>query len=1049
MRRAQYEQHVPNRIIPPQMPTSDSRRAEYERSSRILPAPTVRQPLLGDAPVNTYYAQHSAYNGPVIDSSSSSRRRGFDKGPYGEDLTRRADGRQPLLRNPRIVSEHVGGDMDIARSRSASPEVRLINVAARSVRDDRKRDRGDRNRSRRSRSRSRSHDRGDREYDQRLKSRDREVISRERIVHSERYEVPHEQIRDGIVHTNDTFYEFFNFFIASLNEKTQKSADRDVQGTRKATEIITDASNLEKDRITLPPDFDHSDREKMLHCDTTVTGLPKSIFFGSGYGPRAHYAKFSAAKDFIDKCNRIGIISPSLHAGITDWQRIDQSFKSQFSNLISKAENAIILLLKRMASENLPNGFMQMRNIPPDLIDRFKILIRMVVLDVYVQGKDNAAPVIPKILETGGYEVPPSRYRDSDMRRYENSGRTANEVNKGFDAEEIIRQKEKELKEKMEIELENKRLEMEQEIRRKILEEERAKIRAELEMEKKIEAMKIQQQQYQLEKEKQEAEEQNKKAMISKQVEDDFNKMVGKLEECFKEVRAKNFNHILEMVYGSATFKTIQLYSSTLTSLSDEQKHQLSQDLRSLLNSIADAMNSVQPVINPMSQMMPNSMIPPMMMGTYSAAPGIVVPSMMPGFQMHQQQPMMPQQHQQQQNQQQAMPSTSRNGEVHRLTLGDMRLRQLTSSEQRRLQNKDKVIAQDAKTGNWCLATVSKIRSDRVTLQVDNGTWKKRIDELYKEDTGRSVIVRLRMVRPGTGSFLTNLKKHYNQFKSSDEERPVVKYSIPPRNSMAWVDLKKGSIITQERMRNIALPASVCKMFANDAKIQKLKKKTENSVKPSLMNLSLSPPVLSPLINKKTSPQLPKDEKEILDVLIRINKIFGVVSNLFSLSLCACIERRAVDNSMCLFTYFQYFPWALIGGMVAIEEESLNKPLAPGCCYDAWRSQFLNSLQFMIPPAIFRKFKRCVDYGEHVDWCIQVVSGEDFRLVVQCIQNTRMNPMYSILWTTKPMDFDPRNEQFSNARSALIRQVEAEVKTFWTYERIGVYLKMYRNLTSN
>ena len=25
------------------------------------------------------------------------------------------------------------------------------------------------------------------------------------------------------------------------------------------------------------------------------------------------------------------------------------------------------------------------------------------------------------------------------------------------------------------------------------------------------------------------------------------------------------------------------------------------------------------------------------------------------------------------------------------------------------------------------------------------------------------------------------------------------------------------------------------------------------------------------------------------------------------------------------------------------------------------------------------------------DWCIQVVSGEDFRLVVQCIQNSRMN----------------------------------------------------------
>uniref|UniRef100_A0A1I7V1W3 Protein virilizer n=1 Tax=Caenorhabditis tropicalis TaxID=1561998 RepID=A0A1I7V1W3_9PELO len=355
MRRSEYED-VPNRIIPPYIPM-DSR---HERPSRMPPAPSIRQPLLGDAPMDPYrqaYPPNVTFNGPVVDSY---RRRGFDKGPSGEDYGK-SEGRQPLLRHPKLAVEHLGGDMDISRSRSPSPEVQIIRVLdSRMVRDDRRRDRGDRSRRSRSRSRSRERRRS------RSRTRDRARPVRDGL---------HSQVRDGIVHTNDNYYEFLSYFIDELNEKSRNSADRDVQGSRKLKETITSATEAEKDRIILPPDFNNSDRERMLHCDTTISGLPSSIFYGSGYGPREHYAKYSAAKDLIDKCHRIGVVNSELHAAIGDWKRMDRTFKSQFSTHISKAANAIILLVKKMASESLPSGFLTMRQLPTDLIDRFKTML--------------------------------------------------------------------------------------------------------------------------------------------------------------------------------------------------------------------------------------------------------------------------------------------------------------------------------------------------------------------------------------------------------------------------------------------------------------------------------------------------------------------------------------------------------------------------------------------------------------------------------------------------------------------------------------------------
>ncbi|CAP28538.1 LOW QUALITY PROTEIN: Protein CBG08769 [Caenorhabditis briggsae] len=515
MRRADYDQ-VPNRIIPPQGSALDPR---YERSARILPAPTIRQPLLGNAPPQVAsYANgyESAYNNYNMDPS---RRRGFDKGPLGEDL-RRVDGHRPLMRNPRLAVEHVGGDMDISRSRSPSPEVQVIK--ARSVRDDRKKYRGDSSR-RRSRSRSRSpsrSDRGDRDHRRAPNPlrMDRDDYDRERV--NSRYEDPPPQIRDGIVHTSENYFDFLMHYVDTLHDQLQVSRGN-APVVRRMNMTITEASPLEKKTIVLPPIFDDSDRERMLHCDTTIAGLPTSIFYGSGYGPRVHYAKYSAAKDLIDKCHRIGVLSSVLYAAIGDFERVDNDFKVRFANHISKAVNAVILLIQRMTTVKL---------------------------------------------------------------------------------------------------------------------------------------------------------------------------------------------------------------------------------LRFLLN--------------------------------------------------------------------------------------------------------------------------------------------KKLEEFY------------------------------------------------PRFS----------------------------------------------------------------------------------------------------------ERRKVDNAMCLFTYFEQIPWALMGGMTMIPEASVRKLLPPESIYNAWRCQFFQSLQYLLPQMIFSRIARFVDRG---DWCTEVITGEQFREVIQRVRKAKLNPMYTILWTTKPTDFDPRNQQFANARSALIRQMEAEVKSLWTYETIGMYLKMY------
>ncbi|EGT43689.1 hypothetical protein CAEBREN_06325 [Caenorhabditis brenneri] len=207
-------------------------------------------------------------------------------------------------------------------------------------------------------------------------------------------------------------------------------------------------------------------------------------------------------------------------------------------------------------------------------------------------------------------------------------------------------------------------------------------------------------------------------------------------------------------------------------------------------------------------------------------------------------------------------------------------------------------------------------------------------------------------------TFRETWKSCWEKFEASRTETYTRKAeSWAPKNSMAWTDMKKGRIVTDEKLRQVALPSSVCRMLADDARYR-----TKCEPTP-LMSLNVLPPSLFFQSYPEMQRAQPLNEKQILDVLSRVNTILRTISQALNVSVCASVERRNADNSTCLFTYFDGFPWTLVGGMIVIDGKDTTKPPPPHAIYDVWRNQFFNALQAFIPPPILSKMKRCVDYG--------------------------------------------------------------------------------------
>ncbi|GMR59094.1 hypothetical protein PMAYCL1PPCAC_29289, partial [Pristionchus mayeri] len=112
-------------------------------------------------------------------------------------------------------------------------------------------------------------------------------------------------LRDGILFSNSNYYQFLIKWVAEISLKNPARE-------KILKETISQATLLERERINLAP----HEKVNVLHCDITVKGLPPSVFYGSGYGSERKTAYFAAAKDLMDKCLKMGIITRDLHEAI-------------------------------------------------------------------------------------------------------------------------------------------------------------------------------------------------------------------------------------------------------------------------------------------------------------------------------------------------------------------------------------------------------------------------------------------------------------------------------------------------------------------------------------------------------------------------------------------------------------------------------------------------------------------------------------------------------------------------------------------------------------
>ncbi|GMT05217.1 hypothetical protein PENTCL1PPCAC_27391, partial [Pristionchus entomophagus] len=116
---------------------------------------------------------------------------------------------------------------------------------------------------------------------------------------------PQHSLRDGILFSHSNYYQFLIKWVAELSSKHPSRP-------KILKENVSHATIMERERINLPP----HEKTNVLHCDVIIKGLPPSVFYGSGYGSEMKTACFAAAKDLMDKCLKMGMITRDLHEAI-------------------------------------------------------------------------------------------------------------------------------------------------------------------------------------------------------------------------------------------------------------------------------------------------------------------------------------------------------------------------------------------------------------------------------------------------------------------------------------------------------------------------------------------------------------------------------------------------------------------------------------------------------------------------------------------------------------------------------------------------------------
>ncbi|PAV72554.1 hypothetical protein WR25_13089 [Diploscapter pachys] len=199
------------------------------------------------------------------------------------------------------------------------------------------------------------------------KSRDPMDFARTAAIDDPEYvEGPaHNIIREGILFEHPNYWSFMTKWVTAVNDDIKVS--KMALPEKKVKETISSATPEEKLRINLPQEV--KNRGVLLHCDMTISGLPPSVFFGSGFGENTRLAKCAAAKDLMDKCHRVGLVSSRLHQAIGLAPTLDKNRKLPDFTL---AVRSMISLDLKMSIEHWPWDVLQARVLDQNTAERLK-----------------------------------------------------------------------------------------------------------------------------------------------------------------------------------------------------------------------------------------------------------------------------------------------------------------------------------------------------------------------------------------------------------------------------------------------------------------------------------------------------------------------------------------------------------------------------------------------------------------------------------------------------------------------------------------------------
>ncbi|KAK5980376.1 hypothetical protein GCK32_012285, partial [Trichostrongylus colubriformis] len=197
--------------------------------------------------------------------------------------------------------------------------------------------------------------------------------------------LPNDQVREGIVFEYLNYYEFLRNWLDECNRiilrKNKSAIPKRINETitRKLIFLFLTTTPTERARIILPAGV--FERNDLLHCDIVIGGLPPSVFFGSGFGHKPSLARAAAAKDLVDKCLRVGLVSDVLHTsiGTHPFFKKRELPRKEYDLAI----DALLDLDKKISSGNWPWDLNTARELEPDTLHRLKEVFDSVVQDIY------------------------------------------------------------------------------------------------------------------------------------------------------------------------------------------------------------------------------------------------------------------------------------------------------------------------------------------------------------------------------------------------------------------------------------------------------------------------------------------------------------------------------------------------------------------------------------------------------------------------------------------------------------------------------------------